>query len=277
MRTTSSGDVDRAYAVCRSLAPRGLWCSASLRRHLWAVHAFARVVEDAADGKRVSDGRRRLESLRKEFEAMDQEPPRHPVVLALANTVLELGLPREPFEDKLAAGFDDCADRRYASFAELLDHCRRSGAPAWRSALWVHGYKDEERLRLCDVFGAALRLAGLWTDLAKDVGRERVYIPEEDFRESGYSEGDLRMGIVNEPFRSLMKLQWKRTRSLLEEVKPLAGTLSWPLSWRVRVSWRRGSELLRRIHRLGFDTLRPRRSLGAWPWPRPAPRAAGVP
>ncbi|MFA5138605.1 MAG: squalene/phytoene synthase family protein [Elusimicrobiota bacterium] len=268
MKTLDARDVAGAYAICRRLAPRSLWGAMSLRRHLCAVHAFARIVEDAADGKRALDARRRLEGLRRQLDVMDRRPARHPVLLALGRTMRELGLSREPFDEFLAAGLQDCAKTRYAGSGELLDYCRRSGAPVGRVVLQIHGYRDEERMRLCDRLGTGLRLARILRDLSIDLKRDRVYIPEEDFRESGYSEGDLRMGVVNEPFRSLMKRQWKRTRVLLEEAEPLAGMLSWPLSWRVRSSWVKGNEVLHRIHKLGFDTLRRRPTLGRWFWPR---------
>ena len=268
MKTLDRRDVDGAYAICRRLAPRGLWDAVPMRKHLWAVQSFARLVGSAAEGRPGSGGGRRLRSFRGELDALDRRSARHPVLRSLGRTMRELGLPREPFDELLAAGLEDCAKTRYADFRGLLDYCRRSGSPVGLAVLRIHGYRDEKRLRLCERLGTALRLARVLRDLSIDLKRDRVYIPEEDFRGFGYSDGDLRMGVVNESFRSLMKRQWKRTRALLEEAEPLAGMLSWPLSWRIRSSWVKGNEVLWRIHKLGFDTLRQRPTLGRWFWPR---------
>ena len=269
-------DMDAAYAFCVSLAASRCECfpvasriiERRLRKHVAALYAFARLAEDFADGpddagvraERLLDWRRQLR------EAARGLPARHPVFVALAGTIKELELPVELFDDLLSAFLQDVAKKRYGSFDEILDYCRLSANPAGRLVLLIHGYREPELFRYSDAVCTALRLAGFWRDLSADLKKDRVYIPEEDFKAFGYSEADLLMGVVNERFRGLMKFELNRTRALFEQGRPLSGKLRWPLSWAVRLAWRGGCGILRKIRRAGFDTLSARPRLTRWDW-----------
>lgn len=268
-----SADVAAAYEHCLRLArsrfksfPVGLrFMAGSTRRHVAALYAFVRTAEDFADAPEHEGVRlQRLEDWGRQFWAIGQAPPQHPVFLALGKTLSELPLPREPFAQVLSAFEQDCAKSRYETEAELLDYCRRSAEPVGRLVLMIHGYRDEELFKLSDRLCSALQLTILLRDLGRDLRRDRLYVPQEDFRACGYSEADLRMGVVNERYRDLIKLQWKRARALFEEGRPLPKRLGWPLNWEVRLAWLCGMELLRKVHKLGYDVLTRRPSITAW-------------
>ncbi len=138
----------------------------------------------------------------------------------------ELDLPKSsPSTTCLSAFLQDVDKKRYATFSEVLDYCRRSANPVGRIVLLIHGYRDEELLRYSDAICTALQLANFWQDLSVDLKKDRIYIPDEDFKAFGYSEGDLSMGVVNEKFLSLMRFELSRTRALFEQGRPLRGRL----------------------------------------------------
>lgn len=232
-----------------------------------ALYAFARIADDFAD-EPEHEGQRaqRLRDWRAQLLAVGKQRPRHPVFVALGRTIEELELPLQPFDDLLSAFLQDVEKKRYASFAEVLDYCRRSANPVGRVVLMIHGYRDEKLFELSDAICTGLQLTNFWQDLAVDLAKDRIYIPEEDFRAFGYSEADLRMGVVNEKFRGLMKLQVGRARALFETGRPLPDRLSWPLSWEIRLTWYGGRAVLRKIQRRGFDTLSERPTLGKMEW-----------
>ena len=275
-------DVEGAYAFCRGLAraagrPEDLWAprlaSRSQRRHLDVLTAFLRLAEA---GHAPADSPRRrefLEGWRRQLRELERETPRHPVLLALSATLRDLSLPREPFDVLLGAFLQDCETRRFSTSEELRDFCARSAEPVGRLALMIQGVREPETLALSDRLCSALRLTRWLRDLSVDLRRDRVYFSNEDFHESGCSEADLRMGVVNERFRSLMKGQWRRARALFEEGRPLAQRLAWPLSWEVRLSWLSGIEILRKIEKVGFDTTRTRPAVEPRDWPRLVTRA----
>lgn len=268
-----AADVSGAYAFCQSLADAhyenfpvaSLLIPRRLRKHVAALYAFARIADDFSD-EPEHEGRRRerLEDWRRQLHDLDR--PRHPVFLALRETFRELSLPVGPFDDLLSAFLQDTEKRRYADFAEVLDYCRRSANPVGRIVLLIHGYKDPELFRMSDAICTALQLANFWQDLAVDLKKDRIYVPQEDFKSFGYSEADLRMGVVNERLRELLKFQVGRTQELFNQGRELPARLKWPLSLEIRLTWRGGREILRKIRKGGYDTITTRPALSKWDW-----------
>lgn len=266
-------DVAGAYAFCQALANNhyenfpvaSRLLPRRLRKHIAALYAFARIADDFADEAEY-DGQRqeRLLDWRAQLHSLDQ--PRHAVFVALKNTLTELALPVQPFDDLLSAFLQDTEKKRYATFEEVLDYCRRSANPVGRIVLMIHGYRDAELFALSDNICTALQLANFWQDVSVDLKKDRIYIPEEDFKTFGYSEGDLRMGVVNEKFIALMKHEVSRARALFEQGRPLPNRLEFPLSWEIRLTWLGGREVLRRIRKQDFDTLSRRPHLRKMDW-----------
>ncbi|MDE2038905.1 MAG: squalene synthase HpnC [Elusimicrobia bacterium] len=247
------------FPVASRLLPR------RLRRHVAALYAFARIADDFADEADYEGVRReRLLDWRAQLQALER--PRHPVFLALKNTVCELELPLQPFDDLLSAFLQDTEKARYATFEEVRDYCRRSADPVGRLVLLIHGYRDEELFELSDVICTGLQLANFWQDVSLDLRKDRIYIPQEDFQRFGYAEADLRMGVVNDKFVGLMKFQVGRTRMFFERGRPLANRLAFPLSWEIRLTWLGGREVLRKIKRQGYDTVSRRPRLSRLDW-----------
>ena len=270
---TDPNDVAGAYAFCQSLAGRhyenfpvaSRLLPKKLRKHVAALYGFARIADDFADEGEY-EGVRRERLLDWRAQLNDLEHPRHPVFLALKHTIRELDLPIQLFDDLLSAFLQDTEKKRYSTFEEVLDYCRRSANPVGRIVLLIHGYKDNVLFELSDRICTALQLANFWQDLSVDLKKDRIYIPDEDFQRFGYSEADLRMGVVNEKFLALMKFEVGRTSALFEEGRPLANKLSFPLSWEIRLTWLGGREVLRKVRQRGFDTLTGRPTLAKRDW-----------
>jgi hydroxysqualene synthase len=275
-------DVSGAFAFCSELANRhyenfpvaSLLMPKRLRRHVAALYAFARIADDFSDEPEYEGVRReRLLEWRQQLDEVGVKAPTHPVFLALGATLKELDLPKQPFDDLLSAFLQDTEKKRYATFDEVADYCRRSANPVGRIVLMIHGFRDEELFRYSDAVCTALQLANFWQDVSVDLKKDRIYIPEEDFAAHGYSEADLRMGVYNERFKNLMKFQVARTRALFEQGRPLLSRVKFPLTTELRMTWLGGMQILKKIHRLDFDVIRTRPALKKREWIPLAARA----
>jgi phytoene/squalene synthetase len=71
---------------------------------------------------------------------------------------------------------------RYADYPELLDYCRRSANPVGRLVLHLFGRTEPEHLAQSDCICTALQLINFWQDVAIDWQKDRIYIPQTDFR-----------------------------------------------------------------------------------------------
>ncbi|HSB10012.1 MAG TPA: squalene synthase HpnC [Blastocatellia bacterium] len=260
--------VDRAYAFCEKLAkehyenfPVGsVLIPKKLRKHFYSIYAFARIADDFADeGYGQGHTERERLDLLDEWRGMLRDSvscaAEHPVFVALAETRREFDLPPALFEDLLSAFAQDVTVRRYQSFDQLLDYCRRSANPIGRLVLLLFGYRDDQRLEWSDKICSALQLANHWQDVAIDLQKDRVYLPLEDLSRFELAVDDLASGRVDERFHRLMEFQVERARAMFDRGKPLCTSVTGRLGLELRSVWLGGMRILERIEGNGYDVF----------------------
>ncbi len=233
-----------------------------LRQHFCNVYAYCRISDDLAD--EVGDpaqSLRLLDEWERELDACYAGAPRHPVFVALAETVAHFDIPRQPFADLLTAFRQDQRLTRYRTFDDLLGYCLCSANPVGRLVLYVCGYRDSERQMLSDFTCTALQLANFWQDVVPDFGKGRIYLPLEDLERFGARENDIAARHMTEPFRELMKFEVERAHHWFERGLPLAASVDSELALDIELFTRGGQEILRAIQRQNYDVLARRPAL----------------
>jgi squalene synthase HpnC len=188
---------------------------------------------------------------------------RHPVFVALAETIQSCAIPKHEFSDLLTAFRHDQTVTRYETFDELLGYCRNSANPVGHQVLYLCGYRDEERQRLSDFTCTALQLANFWQDVSVDWKKGRVYLPLEDLRRFGVSEAHIAEGAFNGQFRDLMRFEVERARQWFERGLPLMKMVNRSLALDLELFSRGGLAILRAIEKQDFNVLSRRPSLSS--------------
>ena len=266
--TSQSWTLGRAQEYCARLAgshyetfPVGsLLVPARLRQHFYSIYAFARTADDFADEAYNEDHNEQerldlLEEWREMLRAAHDGRPTHPIFIALAETIARFELPLSLFEDLLTAFAQDVIVRRYQSYDQVLDYCRRSANPVGRLILLLFGHSDEQLHARSDDICTALQLANHWQDVRVDLEKDRIYLPSEDLSRFDVAEDDLRSGGVSEGFQRLMKFEVSRARELFDRGKPLCTSVDGRLGLELRAVWLGGTRILDRIEQNGFDVL----------------------
>lgn len=228
----------------------------ALRPHFHAIYAYCRISDDLGD--EVGDTSAALALLDfwgAELDACYEDRARHPVFVALTETIRECAIPKAPFADLLKAFRQDQTVTRYRTMLEVLEYCRFSANPVGRLVLYTCGYSDEERFRLSDATCSALQLANFWQDVRVDFAKDRVYLPQEDMQRFGVSEEAIAKGIATPAFRALLDYEVDFARRLFEEGLPLIDMVSRELAIDLDLFSRGGLEILRAIERSDFDVL----------------------
>jgi phytoene synthase len=179
----------------------------------------------------------------------------HPVFVALAETVARFELPIHLFEDLLTAFAQDVIVRRYQSFDQLVDYCRRSANPIGRLILLLFGHCDHQLHTWSDDICTALQLTNHWQDVRVDLQKNRIYFPAEDLVRFEVPESDLRDLRAGESFQRMMKFEVDRTRELFARGKPLCVSVGGRLGLELRSVWLGGALILDRIEQNGFDVF----------------------
>lgn len=230
-----------------------------LRRHFYSVYAYCRISDDLGD--EVGDPQQALALLdewERELEACYAGGPRHPVFIALRETIHACDIPQHEFADLLKAFRQDQTVHRYETFDDLLGYCRYSANPVGHLVLYVCGYRDAERQQLSDYTCTALQLANFWQDVSVDWGKGRVYLPLEDMRRFGVSEREIAERRPTPELLKLVKFEVERAREWFERGLPLIERVDRELAMDIELFSRGGQEILSAIERQGFDVLRQR-------------------
>ncbi len=227
-----------------------------LRQHFFNVYAYCRISDDLGD----EAGDREvslllLDEWEAELNACYVGSPRHPVFVALADTVREFEIPKQTFADLLAAFRQDQTVTRYETFDNLLGYCHYSANPVGHLVLYLCGYRDAERQQLSDFTCTALQLANFWQDVSADYEKGRIYLPLEDLRRFRVSE-DAITGQRNTPaFREMMRFEVERAREWFDRGLPLVGKVSKQLAIDIELFSRGGQEILNAIERQSYAVL----------------------
>ena len=227
-----------------------------LHQHFYNVYAYCRISDDLGD--EVGDKQQSLillDQWEAELGRCYGGEPRHPVFVALRETVREFDIPQHEFSDLLQAFRQDQIVTHYPRFTDLLGYCQYSANPVGRLVLYLCSYRDAERQKLSDYTCTALQLANFWQDVGADFDKGRIYLPLEDFAKFAVSERELAERRATPQFRAMMKFEVERAREWFHRGLPLAETVDKRLARDIELFSRGGLAILRAIEKQDFDVL----------------------
>ncbi|HSG68888.1 MAG TPA: squalene synthase HpnC [Planctomycetaceae bacterium] len=239
------------------------WLPRELHQHFFNVYAFCRWSDDLSD--EVEGAERSLwlfEWWRGELDACFRAQPRHPVFVALRETVQQFEIPPQPFEDLISAFEQDQTVSRYETFEQLQDYCRRSADPVGRLVLYLMRQANETNFRESDSICTGLQLANFWQDVARDFEIGRVYLPAEDRRRFDYTDDVLAQKASTPEFRELLKFEVERARDFLNAGWPLVDRLPGKYQMDIELFIRGGLCILDKVERLDFAVWEQRPKVG---------------
>jgi squalene synthase HpnC len=227
-----------------------------LRQHFCNVYAYCRISDDLGDEVGdTGDALALLDQWEAELNACYDGHPKHPVFVALAETVETFKIPKHEFSDLLRAFRQDQTVTRYESFDDLLGYCRYSANPVGHLVLYLCGYNDAERQQLSDFTCSALQLANFWQDVSVDYAKGRIYLPIESLRRFGVSEEDIASNRNTQAFREMMRVEVERARQWFRRGLPLVEKVDRELAIDLELFSRGGQEILNSIERQDFAVL----------------------
>ena len=220
------------------------------RRAIAAIYAFARRVDDIADGSLPNaEKRARLERLR---GALDRRAVDDAMLVALADARERFAIPDHALRALIDGGIQDLEQTRYASFEELRGYCEKVAGAVGVACLAVYGGDDVER---AERLGIALQLINIIRDVREDWQLGRVYLPQDELASFGVSERDIAGGNVSRAWHSFMSFQAERARTYLQDGLGLVRSLDSRSALCVSTFAGLYRATLERIEERGFDVF----------------------
>ena len=213
--------LEQAYEQCRHIAREQaknfyyafITLPPRRRNAVYATYAFCRLCDDAADDHLATEEKVRLiEEIRRKLSSAYSGQPSGPVFTALAHAASLFDIPEEYFQEVVSGVETDITRSRYREFGELRTYCYQVASVVGLICIEIFGYSHPRAKEYAIDLGLAMQLTNILRDIKEDLGRDRVYLPQDEIGEFGYSVEELRAGVVNEPFQQLMKYQADRAR-----------------------------------------------------------------
>jgi 15-cis-phytoene synthase len=187
------------------------------RRAIAAIYAFAREVDDVADGDLpAAEKRVRIEALR---ASLDAEPV-GAMSIALHDARARYSIPRDALSALVDGGLQDLEQTRYATFDDLRGYCEQVAGAVGVACIAVYGSDDVERAM---TLGIALQLINIMRDVEEDAALGRVYLPQDELERFGVTSlesvtpGVGFAGVDAENWQAFMAFQAQRARAHLDE------------------------------------------------------------
>jgi 15-cis-phytoene synthase len=275
------------YELCRRLNAKNgktyylaaLLLPAAKRPYVHALYGFARYADDIVDDTDTAHRIERFENWSAAFTAdLELGTSSDLVCRAVIDTIECWDIPREYFTDFLGAMRTDLAVTSYATFSDLAKYMWGSAAVIGLQMLPILGRADASmpwdaiEPYAADL-GMAFQLTNFLRDIAEDLDRGRVYLPQDSLHAFGVDASRLRraarFGAVDDPIRNLLAAEIARARDFYRHAAPGVDLVHPTSRDCLRAAFTLYGGILDEIERADYNVFRTRATV-------PVSRRAGV-
>ncbi|MDE2143317.1 MAG: squalene/phytoene synthase family protein [Elusimicrobia bacterium] len=238
------------------------------REALSAAYAYCRLIDDIVDSGSLTkdEARRMLDFWREEVGRLYDGRPTHSITQALLKPVADYKIPREAFDEMIRGCAMDLEGTRYETVADLESYMRGVASSAGLMCVHIFGWEHTppERMREFAVtFGYAFQLTNILRDVGADLELGRVYLPQADLREAGYTPEQLIHRDHGPAFDRLMESEYKRAKTYYARARNMVDFRDRPALAPAEVMAHVYEGLLDEIKAGGFRVLYQKTSLPA--------------
>ena len=263
-------DLELAYEECRSITRREaknfyyafLTLPSTKRKAIYVAYAFCRHCDDSVDQVGTTEEKlSALAALQTDLDRTYLGEADTPVYLALADVAATYDIPKAYFQEVISGVESDLIKNRYESFEELQRYCYQVASVVGLICLQIFGYNNPVAKQHAIDLGLAMQLTNIARDVQEDLSYGRIYLPQDELAQFGYTEEDLRAGVVNEAFVELMRFQTQRAKSYFRSGFQLLPYLSIRSRACPAVLGQLYQKVLEHIEEADYDVLNQRISL----------------
>ena len=240
-----------------------------LRRAVAIIYQFARQADDFADECNIANEERlaKLGAFRSELQRIaNHEIPLTPLFNNVADIVVQHQLPLQLFHNLLDAFTQDVIKKRYATYDEVQDYCRRSANPVGRLLLHLYQEVTPQNMIYSDHICTSLQLINFWQDVKKDYAIDRIYLPQDEMIRFGVTEQHILEQRADVAWRELMQFQIERARDMMHSGAPLGSILTGRIGLEMRLIIAGGMRILDKLQRARYDMFHQRPVLRPFDW-----------
>ncbi len=240
------------------------------RKAIWAIYVWCRRTDELMDSPEAL--KKSEEELTESLNLWEENTKnifkgivKTDLDAVLSDTLEKYPQSIDPYLDMIAGQRMDLTKFRYKNFDELKLYCYRVAGTVGLMTQNVMGidafYEAASWIEVPDISEAAVALgiANQLTNILRDVGedrhRGRIYLPQDEIKQFGYSEEELLSGKINNQWKNLMAFQLNRAREWFKNSEEGIKWLSADARWPVWTSLRLYRKILNSIENLDYDVF----------------------
>ena len=239
----------RTFYLATLLLPR------HKRPYVHALYGFARYADEFVDDLENPQPDRLVAWSGQFLRDLDAGASAHPISRATIDTAKTWGIPREHFVAFLTSMQMDVTDTGYPTYADLEQYMYGSAAVIGLQMVPILEPLDETANSFARTLGEAFQMTNFIRDVAEDLRRGRVYLPQEDLDRFGVTRADLVGPEPSSNVRDLLAFEVARTRRLYAEARPGIDLLHRSSRDCIRTAFRLYGGILDEVERVGYRVL----------------------
>lgn len=195
------------------------------RRAIISIYAFCSYIDDIVDGTpsdttaQIAKKMDRLAWWENEIENIYEKNYNSPIIMPFVAVIRRFKIPKQYFLTLISGVRKDLVQDRYETFDDLKDYCYSVASVVGLISIEIFGYKYEDTKNYAVNLGYALQLTNILRDIKHDYKRGYIYLPQDELRQFGYSEDDLKNEVYNDQFIEFMRFQTKRARAYFHSAR----------------------------------------------------------
>jgi phytoene synthase len=222
-------DLAAAYKRCRELHKRHgrtYYLATRLlpawkRRHVHALYGFTRYADEIVDRTEALPPAERAAQLMDWSDRFRAGATDDPLLPAVLHTIAVFDLDPADFDAFLKSMAMDLTVTAYPTYKDLLVYMEGSAAVIGTMMLPILGSSDPAAAREpARQLGLAFQLTNFIRDVAEDLDRGRLYLPEQDLARFGLTRADLERRVATQPVKALIRYEIGRAREHYRAAAP---------------------------------------------------------
>jgi len=222
-------DLAAAYERCRELHKRHgrtYYLATRLlpawkRRHVHALYGFTRYADEIVDRTETLPPAERAAQLADWSDRFRAGATDDPLLPAVLHTIAVFDMDPGDFDAFLKSMAMDLTVTAYPTYDDLLDYMEGSAAVIGTMMLPILGSSDPAAAREpARQLGLAFQLTNFIRDVAEDLDRGRLYLPEEDLARFGVTRADLERRVATPEIKALIRNEVGRAREHYRAAAP---------------------------------------------------------
>ncbi|MDD5042579.1 MAG: phytoene/squalene synthase family protein [Candidatus Omnitrophica bacterium] len=183
----------------------------------YAIYAICRLSDETVDdpGARGEEGLRALEA--RINGAYSGSGSNEELLEAFRLVAGKYAIPKEYFSLLIEGMRMDLSVRRYADYPSLDKYCYRAAGVVGLIMLKIFGYDDSRAEGYAVKMGNAMQITNILRDIKEDLGRGRIYLPQDEMRRFGVHALPPSGEAEEKGFCEFMRFQVARCRELYRE------------------------------------------------------------